>query len=291
MDRGATLMTNDGMAAFRLTDGTPVPRLGQGAWQLGEDRRSRAGELRALQVGLELGLTLIDTAEMYGDGRSEQLIAEVTAGRREQVYIVSKVLPENASTRGAIAACERSLQRLKTDYLDLYLLHWRGSVPLGETLEAFTTLRDRGSIRYFGVSNFDVADLEETLALPAGAAIAANQVLYNLEQRGIESSLLPWSRERSIPLMAYSPLGSDSRRLRTHDVLQAVAARHSATPARVALAWLLRQPDVVVIPKASSEAHVRDNHAALALTLTSEDLAELDRAFPPPKRATRLAMI
>jgi diketogulonate reductase-like aldo/keto reductase len=180
---------------------------------------------------------------------------------------------------------------LRTDYLDLYLLHWRGSVPLEETLEAFTTLQARGSIRHYGVSNFDVDDLEEAQAQPGGSEIATNQVLYNLEQRGIEWNLLPWCRKHASPLMAYSPLGSDSRRLRTHPVLKAMAARLGVTPARIALAWLLKQPDVVVIPKASSEAHVRDNHAALALKLSTDDLAELDRSFPPPKRATPLAMI
>jgi diketogulonate reductase-like aldo/keto reductase len=282
---------SESMEAFRLPSGSIASRLGQGAWQIGEDRRKRTEELLALNVGLDLGLNLIDTAEMYGNGRSEQLVAEVIAGRRDQIYLVSKVLPENASRRGTIAACERSLQRLKTDYLDMYLLHWRGSVPLEETLEAFTRLRDGGSIRHFGVSNFDRDDLDEAAALPGGTDIATNQVLYNLEQRGVEFALLPRCRERGVPLMAYSPLGSDSRRLRTHPVLKKLAARLGATPARLALAWLLRQPDVIVIPKASSEAHVRDNHAALALALTGEDLAELDRTFPPPQRPTPLAMI
>jgi diketogulonate reductase-like aldo/keto reductase len=280
-----------GMDAFRLPSGTPASRLGQGAWQIGDDRRKRTEELLALNVGLDLGLNLIDTAEMYGNGHSEELVAEVVAGRRAQIYLVSKVLPENASRRGTIAACERSLKRLKTDYLDLYLLHWRGSVPLEETLEAFTRLRDGGSIRHYGVSNFDRADLDESESLPGGSEVATNQVLYNLEQRGVEFDLLPRCRERRMPLMAYSPLGSDSRRLRTHPVLKKLAARLGATPARIALAWLLRQPDVVVIPKASSESHVRDNHAALDLALTVDDLAEIDRTFPPPQRATPLAMI
>jgi diketogulonate reductase-like aldo/keto reductase len=282
---------SEGMDAFRLPSGAAVSRLGQGAWQIGEDRRKRGEELLALNVGLDLGLNLIDTAEMYGGGRSEELVAEVVAGRRGDVYVVSKVLPENASRRGTISACERSLKRLKTDYLDLYLLHWRGSVPLDETLAAFTTLRDRGSIRHFGVSNFDRADLDESASLPGGTDIATNQVLYNLEQRGIEFELMPWCRERRIPLMAYSPLGSDSRRLRTHPALKTLATKLGATPARVALAWALRQPDVVAIPKASSEAHVRDNHAALELELGADDLAELDRTFPPPQRPTPLAMI
>jgi diketogulonate reductase-like aldo/keto reductase len=282
---------SNGMDAFRLPNGTPASRLGQGAWQIGDDKRMRAAEQDALRIGLDLGLNLIDTAEMYGNGRSEELVADVISGRREQVYVVSKVLPENASRRGAISACEHSLKRLKTDYLDLYLLHWRGSIPLEETLEAFSALRERGSIRHYGVSNFDVEDLTEAQTLPGGPAIATNQVLYNLEQRGVEWSLLPWSRENGMPLMAYSPLGSDSRRLRTHPVLKAMAARLGATPSRIALAWLLRHPDVVVIPKASSEAHVRDNCAALTLELTAKDLEEIDRSFPPPKRATPLAMI
>jgi diketogulonate reductase-like aldo/keto reductase len=228
---------------------------------------------------------------MYGNGRSEDLVAQAVAGRREQVYLVSKVLPENATRRGAVTACEQSLKRLKTDYLDLYLLHWRGSVPLEETLEAFVTLRDRGSIRHYGVSNLDVDDLEEARTLKGSADVAANQVLYNLEQRGVEWALLPWARKHAIPLMAYSPLGSDSRKLRTHPVLKAMAARLGASPSRIALAWLLRQPDVVVIPKASSEAHVRDNHAALTLDLPAEELEKLDRSFPPPKRRSPLAMI
>jgi diketogulonate reductase-like aldo/keto reductase len=276
---------------FSLPSGAPVSRLGQGAWQIGEDRAKRAAELAALRTGLDLGLALIDTAEMYGDGASEELVAEAIAGRREQVYIVSKVLPENASRRGTVAACEHSLKRLRTDYLDLYLLHWQGSVPLVETLAAFTTLRDRGSIRHYGVSNFDLVDLVDAQTLAGGAGIATNQVLYNLEHRGIEWNLLPWCRERSMQVMAYSPLGSNSQRLRTHQGLQTIAARRGVTPARIALAWLLRQPGVVVIPKASSEAHVRDNHAALSLELTAAELVQLDTAFPPPRRATPLAMI
>jgi diketogulonate reductase-like aldo/keto reductase len=276
---------------FRLRSGEPVPRLGQGAWQIGEDRKKRSSELLALETGIDLGVVLIDTAEMYGNGRSEELVAAAIAGQREKVYLVSKVLPDNASRRGAIAACERSLKRLKTDYLDMYLLHWQGSVPVEETLEAFTTLRDRGLIRHYGVSNFDRDDLERAASLPGGPGIATNQVLYNLEQRGVEWDLLPWCREHGVPLMAYSPLGSDSPRLRSHPVLKAMAARIGATPARIALAWLLQQPNVIVIPKASSEAHVRDNHAALALKLTDGDLNDLDRAFPAPKRATPLAMV
>jgi diketogulonate reductase-like aldo/keto reductase len=277
--------------SFRLPIGDPVPRLGQGAWRMGEQRRRHAEELRALRTGIELGLTLIDTAEMYGNGGSEELVAEAIAGRREHVYVVSKVLPMNASRRGTIEACEASLARLRTDYLDLYLLHWPGNHPLEETLEAFAALQSRGLIRNFGVSNFDSADLKQAASLAHGAGITTNQVLYNLEERGIEWDLLPWCRARGMPIMAYSPLGSDSRRLREHPTLAKIAARHDATPSRVALAWLLAQRDVIVIPKAASEEHVRDNHAALGLALTPADLAELDRAFPPPSAAEPLAMI
>jgi diketogulonate reductase-like aldo/keto reductase len=282
------------MDPFRLPSGEPVARLGQGAWQIGEDRARRGRELAALKLGLDLGLALIDTAELYGDGASEELVAEAIAGRRDRTYVVSKVLPRNASRKGTIAACERSLKRLRTDYLDLYLLHWRESKPLAETLEAFVELADAGKIRHFGVSNFDVDDLEEALALRGGTRVATDQVLYNLEHRGIEHDLLPWARERGMPVMAYSPLGSDSRAVREllgNRALQAIATRHSATPARVALAWLLARDGVVTIPKASSEEHVRDNRAALDLRLAPEDLDELDREFPPPRGKTPLAMI
>lgn len=282
------------MDTFRLPSGEPVPRLGQGTWQIGEDRSRSTQELAALTLGLDLGLTLIDTAELYGDGASEELVADAIEGRRDRIYLVSKVLPRNASRKGVIAACDRSLQRLRTDYLDLYLLHWRESKPLDETLEGFAALAEAGKVRHYGVSNFDVDDLEEALTLPGGAGIAANQVLYNLEHRGIEFDLLPWARERGMPVMAYSPFGSDARsvrRLLGNRTLVEIAARHSATPARVALAWLLAQDGVITIPKASSAEHVRDNRAALDLRLTREDLADLDRAFPPPRRKTSLAMI
>ncbi|HEX5047494.1 MAG TPA: aldo/keto reductase [Gammaproteobacteria bacterium] len=282
------------MDTFRLPSGEAVPRLGQGAWQIGEDRSRRAQELAALMLGFDLGLTLVDTAEMYGDGASEELVADAIAGRRDRAYVVSKVLPRNASRGGVIAACERSLKRLRTDYLDLYLLHWRESKPLDETLEAFAALADAGKVRHYGVSNFDVDDLDEALALPGGTAVATNQVLYNLEHRGIEFDLLPWARERGMPVMAYSPLGSDARsvrRLLGNRTLAEIASRHSATPPRAALAWLLAQDGIVAIPKASSAEHVRDNRAALDLRLTREDLAELDGAFPPPRGKTPLAMI
>jgi diketogulonate reductase-like aldo/keto reductase len=282
------------MGAFTLANGRTLPRLGQGTWRLGEQKSRRPAEIAALRTGLDLGLTLIDTAEMYGDGRSEELIGEVIAGRRDEVFLVSKVLPQNAKRAGTVAACERSLKRLKTDYLDLYLLHWRQSEPLDETLEGFVALRKSGSIRAYGVSNFDQDDLEEAMALEGGAKIATNQVLYNLEHRGIEWDLLPWCRGHDMPIMAYSPLGSDGqslRRLLGDRALHAVAERHSATAAQIALAWVLRQPNVVAIPKAGSAEHVRENAGALDIELNDDDLRELDAAFPAPRRKTTLEMI
>jgi diketogulonate reductase-like aldo/keto reductase len=270
-----------------------MPVLGQGTWGLGEKRERRASEIAALRVGLDLGMTLIDTAEMYGEGDSEELIAEAIHGRRAEVFLVSKVYPHNASRLGAIAACERSLRRLKTDWLDLYLLHWRGSVPLAETLEAFQALKLAGKIRDYGMSNFDLSDMKEAAQLPGGENIATNQVLYNLCRRGIEWDLLPWCRERRIPVMAYSPLEhapAEQEGMLHHRTLQAVASRHGATPAQVALAWLLRQENIAVIPKASSESHVRENRAALDIMLSDADLRDLDRAYPPPRRKTALEM-
>ena len=273
----------------------PLPILGQGTWNMGEDPSARAAEVAALRLGLDLGMTLIDTAEMYGEGGAEEVVGEAIAGRRDEVYLVSKVYPHNASRAGVRAACERSLRRLGTDCLDLYLLHWRGNVPLAETLEAFERLRDEGKILAWGVSNFDTDDMREAAALPQGRDIAANQVLYNLARRGIEWDLLPWCRERGIPVMAYSPLESarsDQRALLARPQLCEVARRHGVTPAQVALAWLLRQDGVVTIPKAVQPAHVRANRAALDLApqLTADDLALLDAGFPPPGRRSPLAM-
>jgi diketogulonate reductase-like aldo/keto reductase len=282
------------MDGFKLANGRSVPRLGLGTWRMGEQHARRKSEIAALRAGLDLGLTLIDTAEMYGDGRSEELIAEAFAGRRDEVFLVSKVLPQNATRAGTIAACERSLKRLGTDYLDLYLLHWRQSEPLDETLEAFARLRKAGSIRAYGVSNFDRDDLEEARALEGGDAIATNQVLYNLEHRGIEWELLPWCCDRGMGVMAYSPLGSGGqalRRLLGNPALRAVAERHSATPAQLALAWVLRQPQVAVIPKAGSAEHAREVRGALDIVLGSDDLRDLDAAFPPPRRKTALEML
>jgi diketogulonate reductase-like aldo/keto reductase len=277
-----------------LPSGRQIPVVGQGTWSMGEKRAQFDTEVAALKLGLDLGLTLIDTAEMYGEGGAETVVAEAIAGRRDDVVLVSKVYPHNASRRGAIAACERSLKRLKTDRLDVYLLHWRGEVPLAETLEAFAALKQGGKILDYGVSNFDTDEMEEAAALPGGAEIATNQVLYNLTHRGIEWDLLPWCGRRSIPVMAYSPFVSAPpalTRLLRHPALATIAARHDVTPAQAALAWLLHQPGVVAIPKAVQPAHIRANRAAYDLKLTAEDLADVDRAFPPPRKKTALAML
>jgi diketogulonate reductase-like aldo/keto reductase len=260
---------------------------------MGEHPDSRQREIAALQLGLDLGMGLIDTAEMYGEGGAEEVVAAAIAGRRDEVFLVSKVYPHNAGRRGVQDACERSLRRLGTDCLDLYLLHWRGSVPLDETLEGFEALQRAGKIRDFGVSNFDRDDMLEASRLSGGVGIAANQVLYNLARRGIEFELLPWCRERHIPVMAYSPLESspaEQAGMLRNRRLQAVAQRHEATPAQIALAWLLHQSGVSVIPKAVQAQHVRENRAALDIVLTAQDLQELDQAFPPPRRRVPLDM-
>ncbi len=272
-----------------LPSGEAVPVLGLGTWRLAEGLRPREEEAAALRLGVELGMTLIDTAEMYGDGAAEELVGEVIAGRRDKLFLVSKVLPSHARRLGTIAACEGSLRRLRTDRLDLYLLHWRGEAPLEETLEAFSALVRAGKIRYWGVSNFDLSDMEELVALPGGSSVATNQVLYNLTRRGIEYNLLPWCRERRIPIMAYSPI--EQGRLLDETALQNVAERHDATAAQVALACVLRQEKIIAIPKAATRAHVEENRGALDLRLTREDLAELDRAFPPPDGPVSLEMI
>jgi diketogulonate reductase-like aldo/keto reductase len=266
-----------------------MPVLGQGTWELAENARRRADEIKALRTGLDLGMSLIDTAEMYGDGAAEELVAEAIAGRRREVFLVSKVLPQNARKRDAIKACEKSLKRLRTDYLDLYLLHWRESVPLAETLAAFEALKTAGRIRNWGVSNFDVDDMEELVALPGGKAVATNQVLYNFTRRGIEYDLLPQTRELRMPLMAYSPI--EQGRLLRDATLRKIAERHEATPAQVALAWVLRHPDICAIPRSGNPAHTRENSGALNLRLSKKDLAELDRAFPPRKRKVPLEML
>lgn len=277
------------MKKVALPSGEQVPALGQGTWYLGENRATRAEEIATLRLGLDLGLILIDTAEMYGEGQSEDLIGEAIEGRRDEVFLVSKVYPHNASRRGAVAACERSLRRLKTERLDLYLLHWRGNVPLEETLGAFAVLIRAGKIRSWGVSNFDVDDIEELTRLDAGSSVATDQVLYNLTRRGVEYDLFPWCRERNIPMMAYSPI--EQGRMLKDRALRNVAARHQASPAQVALAWLLKHDGLIVIPRSGKTEHVRENRAALDLELTDQDLAELNHAFPPPAEARPLAML
>jgi diketogulonate reductase-like aldo/keto reductase len=279
----------EGLPTVTLRGGERVPALGQGTWHMGENRRRIAEEAAAVRLGIELGMTLIDTAEMYGSGGAEEMIARAIEGVRDELFIVSKVYPHNASRNGIVAACERSLQRLRTDRIDLYLLHWRGSIPLAETLEGFERLQREGKIRYYGVSNFDQRDMAEWVALPGGDKVAADQVLYNLSRRGPEWDLLPWCREHDVAIMAYTPLGQGS--LLRDRTLAEVARRRGATPAQVALAWFLRQPGTIVIPKASSPEHVRENRGAVDVVLTDEDLAALDRAFPPPRRRSSLGML
>ena len=273
----------------KLPGGERVPALGQGTWHMGETRRIMEQEAAAVRLGIELGMTLIDTAEMYGNGGAEEMVARAAEGLRDDLFIVSKVYPHNASRTGVIAACERSLARLRTDRIDLYLLHWRGSIPLAETLAGFEQLMRDGKIRHYGVSNFDRADMTEWVALKGGESVAANQVLYNLSRRGPEWDLLPWCRERGIAIMAYTPLGQGS--LLHNRTLADIARRSDATPAQVALAWLLRQEGMIVIPKAAHLEHVRDNRGALNVLLTEEDLAALDRAFPPPRGKSSLGML
>jgi diketogulonate reductase-like aldo/keto reductase len=272
-----------------LPSGELVPVLGMGTWHLAERRSRRDDEIKALRLGLDLGMTLIDTAEIYADGAAEELTGEAIAGRRNEVFLVSKVAPFNASRRGTVAACERSLKRLATDRLDLYLLHWRGPIALEETIGAFEELIRVGKIRHWGVSNFDVSDMLELVSLPGGEAVTTDQVLYNLTRRGIEHDLLPWCRARGIPIMAYSPI--EQGQLLGDAAVQAVADRHGATPAQVALAWVLRLDGVIAIPKSGTPAHVRENRAALELQLSELDIAELDRAFPPPTGPRPLEML
>ncbi len=277
------------LRAVTLRSGEQVPALGQGTWYMGEDRRRAAEEAAALRLGIDLGMTLIDTAEMYGSGGAEEVVARAAEGIRDQLFMVSKIYPHNASRAGVVAACERSLKRLATDRIDLYLLHWRGSIPLAETLEGFQRLERDGKIRHHGVSNFDRADMAEWVGLSGGETVAADQVLYNLSRRGPEWDLVPWCRERGIAIMAYTPLGQG--RMLGNPALAEIARRGGATPAQVALAWLVRQEGTIVIPKASRPEHVRENRGALDIALTEEDLTALDRAFPPPKGKSSLGML
>lgn len=277
------------MKTVALPSGERVPAFGLGTWMMAQSKATWEAEIATLRLGLDLGATLIDTAEMYGEGRAEELIGEAIGGRRDQVFLVSKVYPHNASRLGAVQACERSLKRLKTDRIDLYLLHWRGNVPLAETVESFVTLQNSGKIRHYGVSNLDVADIRELWKVPGGGAIATNQVLYNLTRRGIEWDLLPQLRERGVPIMAYSPI--EQGRLARNRKLAEFAKRYGMTSATTALAWLLASDDIIVIPKTSSCDRLRENFAALQTRLTSGQLAELDALFPPPKGPRPLEMI
>ncbi|MCG3115949.1 MAG: aldo/keto reductase [Candidatus Manganitrophus sp. SA1] len=274
------------MRTINLPSGIPVPVLGQGTWGMGETPKRRQEEIAALRFGLDLGLTLIDTAEMYGEGGAEEVVGEAIEGRRDEVYLVSKVYPFNASRPGTVAACERSLNRLRTDRLDLYLLHWRGDYPLSETVEAFEALKEAGAIRDWGVSNFDLPDMEELATVPNGEQVATDQVLYNLYHREVETALLPWCLKRHIPIMAYSPI--EQGRMLDDPLLKEIASHHGITPAQAALAWLLQKQEVIVIAKASKIEHVRQNREALDVHLTIRDLEALDQAYPPPRKPTPL---
>ena len=275
-------------AFVTLPDGERIARLGQGTWEMGERRERRSAEIDALRAGIDLGMTVIDTAEMYGDGATEALLAEALAGLREQVFLVSKVYPHNAGRRAIVASCEASLERLKTDRLDLYLLHWRGGVPLEETVEGFEALRRDGKIRHWGVSNLDVDDMEE-LVEAGGTACAANQILYNVARRGPEFDLLPWLRAHRMPAMAYSPI--DHMRLPKRSVLDEIARERGLSAVQIALAWVLAQADVCAIPKAGTVEHVRANRQALDVVLSERELSMIDDAFGPPRRKVPLEML
>jgi diketogulonate reductase-like aldo/keto reductase len=272
-----------------LPTGEAVPALGQGTWQMAEDPSRRSQEIAALRLGLELGMTLIDTAEMYGAGAAEELVGEAIAGQRDRVFLVSKVYPHNASCHGVVEACERSMRRLRTDRLDLYLLHWRGNVPLEETITGFEALRSSGKIRHWGVSNFDTDDMEELLRIADGGGCSTNQVLYNVTRRGPEFDLIPWMARHRMPLMAYSPV--EQGQLPQSGILSRIATKHDASPFQIALAWLLQQGPVIAIPKAGQPDHVRDNHRALEVRLDPEDLQAIDATLPPPTRKRPLEII
>ncbi|KAA0218569.1 aldo/keto reductase [bacterium] len=274
------------MRTFTTRTGATMPVLGQGTWRMGEAASRRKDEVAALRLGFELGMTLVDTAEMYANGGAERVVGEAIAGCRERIFVVSKVLPENASRQGTITACERSLKRLGTDYIDLYLLHWQSDHPFQETLEAFEQLRSLGRIRHFGVSNIDIEALRQLETLPLGRLVAANQVIYNLQRRGIERNVLPFAAQAGMAIMAYSPL--DQTRLAIKEALTRVAARHETKAEVIALAWTLRHPHVVAIPKSSNPRHVQENAKAARIRFTAQDLAELEEAYPPPKRTIPL---
>lgn len=269
----------------KLPDGTVLPAIGQGTWYIGDERSKKKQEISALRLGVELGMTVIDTAEMYGEGLSEELVGEAITGIRDQVFLVSKVYPHNAGRDRITRSCEQSLMRLKTDRLDLYLLHWKGNIPLSETVEGLERLVEAGKIVRWGVSNLDTADMKDLVSLAKGSHCAVNQVLYHLGSRGIEVDLLPWQRERGIPIMAYSPLaqaGTLRRGLIPNPVVQNIAEQHHIKPLQLLLAWCIRNGNVLALPKSSSEEHVRQNAAADGVDLTEEDINRLDAAFPKP---------
>ena len=278
------------MPTVTLPDGTMIPALGMGTWYMGESAARAAAEVAVLREGIERGLGLIDTAEMYANGGAEKVAGEAIKGQRERVFLVSKIMPQNASAAGVARHCEASLKRLGTDYLDLFLLHWPGPYPLEQTVAAFEQLRAAGKIRRWGVSNFDTDDMEALFATPQGTNCATNQVLYHPDERGIEFDLLPWSRAKKMPVMAYSPLGQAGRLLRS-PALKAVAQRHDATPAQIAIAWSLRDGNTISIPKSANPEHLRENVRAAAISLSTADLAEIDRAHKPPARKASLAML
>jgi diketogulonate reductase-like aldo/keto reductase len=277
------------MRAVELPSGETIPVLGMGTWHLAEGRHPPEVEMDALRTGIDVGMTLIDTAELYGAGASESLVGRAIAGRRDDVFLVSKVLPQHATFSGTLAACEASLERLGTDHLDLYLLHWRGQTPLDETISAFEHLKLHGQIRHWGVSNFDTGDMADLIALPGGRAVSTDQVLYNLAHRGIEWNVLPWCQRLGLPVMAYSPI--EQGRLVGHPVLRGIGRRHRATSAQVALAWVIAHPDVCAIPEAGTPEHVRENFEALKVVLEPDDAVELDAAFPPPPHPVPLDVI
>ena len=276
------------MRTVQLPGGETVPALGLGTWKMGERNGPKKDEIAAVRLAIDLGMTLIDTAEMYAEGGSETMIGEAIAGRRDQVFLVTKIYPHNAGRANTPVACERSLRRLGTDRIDLYLLHWRDRKPLAETMEAFQKLKAEGKIRHYGVSNLDTEDMDELWRTPGGPLTQVNQVYYNPAARGIEFDLLPWQKKHRVPIMAYSPV--DQARLAGDKTLAAIGKRHDATAAQIALAWGLRHPDSIVIPKAVKSEHIRQNVSALDIKLTPEDMAEIDKAFPPPKAKTRLEM-
>ncbi|SFL42923.1 Aldo/keto reductase [Paenibacillus sp. 1_12] len=288
------MIANNKLAGVTLGDGTIIPRIGQGTWFIGDNPSNKSTEIRALQCGVEQGMNLIDTAEMYGDGKSELLVGEAIKGMRDRVFVVSKVYPHHAGLNLIVQSCDNSLRRLQTDRLDLYLLHWRGSVPFSETIEGMEKLVEAGKILRWGVSNLDTADMKELTRLTKGTHCVTNQVLYHLGSRGIEYDLLPWQEEHAMPIMAYCPLaqaGSLRNGLIGHPTVKEIAERHQVNPFQLLLAWCIRSGNVIAIPKASSEVHVTQNAKAASIQLTEEDLRKLDTAFPKPTRKVPLDIV